>query len=298
MRFGIIPPVRLGVTADPAWMTSFARHAEAVGFESVVLVEHAVVVSEYESTYPYAASGKMPLPNDCRIPDPLDLMAYLAAVTDRITLATGVLVIPNHQAVVLAKRIATVDVLSGGRVRLCAGVGWMDEELRATGADPRSRGRRTDETIEAMRLLWSDQGSDGADFDGEFVTFHRAHSFPKPVHPGGVPIHIGGHSEAAARRAGRLGDGFQPLGLAGEDLAVRLSQVREAAEEAGRDPGAIELTLSGYLPTTTEELVAEAEAAGASGLVISTSMSDDLGQIHDELSTFADRFGLTSAAGR
>ena len=98
MRFGIIPPVRSGVTADPEWMTSFARHAEACGFESVVLVEHAVVVSDYQSIYPYASSGKMPLPDDCRIPDPLDLMAFLAAVTDRIGLATGVLVLPNHQA--------------------------------------------------------------------------------------------------------------------------------------------------------------------------------------------------------
>ena len=151
MRFGIIPPVRSGVTADPVWMTSFARHAEGCGFDSVVLVEHAVVISDYQSTYPYASSGKMPLPDDCRIPDPLDLMAYLAGVTEDIGLATGVLVIPNHHPVVLAKRIATVDVLSGGRVRMCVGVGWMDEELRATGADPRSRGRRTDETIAAMR---------------------------------------------------------------------------------------------------------------------------------------------------
>jgi len=158
MRFGIIPPVRAGVTADPVWMTSFARHAEACGFESVVLVEHAVVVSAYESTYPYSSSGKMPLPDDCPIPDPLDLMAYLAAVTERITLATGVLVLPNHQAVVLAKRIATVDALSKGRVRMCVGVGWMDEELRATGADPRTRGKRTDESIAAMRLLWANPG--------------------------------------------------------------------------------------------------------------------------------------------
>ncbi len=292
MQFGIIPPVRLGVTADPVWMTSFARHAEACGFESVVLVEHAVVISDYQSTYPYASSGKMPLPDDCRIPDPLDLMAYLAAVTEQITLATGVLVVPNHSAVVLAKRIATVDVLSGGRVRMCVGVGWMDEELRATGADPRSRGRRTDETLAALRVLWADSGAAGADFDGEFVSFRHAHSFPKPVRPGGVPLHIGGHSEAAARRAGRLGDGFQPLGLAPEVLTVRLAQMREAAEAAGRDAGAIELSLSGYLPTLTEEEVAAAEAAGATRLVASTSMSGDLAQIHDELSAFAERFGL------
>ena len=173
------------------------------------------------------------------------------------------LVLPNHHAVVLAKRIATVDVLSGGRVRMCVGVGWMDEELRATGADPRSRGRRTDETIAAMRTLWADSGPSGADFDGEFFSFRHAHSFPKPVRPGGVPIHIGGHSEAAARRAGRLGDGFQPLGLAPEDLAVRMDQMRAAAEEAGRDPAAIELSLSGYLPTTSEQDVEDAESAGA-----------------------------------
>ena len=127
MEFGIIPPVRTGATADPDWMTAFARHVEASGFESLVLVEHAVVISDYTSTYPYAASGRMPLPDDCRIPDPLDLMAFLAAVTDRITLATGVLVVPNHQPVVLAKRIATVDVLSKGRVRMCLGSGWMEE---------------------------------------------------------------------------------------------------------------------------------------------------------------------------
>src|ERR1019366_70599 len=245
MRFGIIPPVRSGVTADPVWMTSFARHAEACGFESVVLVEHAVVISAYESTYPYASSGKMPLPDDCRIPDPLDLMAYLAAVTEKITLATGVLVLPNHQAVVLAKRIATVDALSKGRVRMCVGVGWMDEELRATGADPRTRGKRTDETIGAMRALWADSGPAGADFDGEFVSFRHAHSFPKPVRPGGVPVHIGGHSEAAARRAGLVGDGFQPLGLDPGLLEVRLVQMAKAAEEVGRDPAAIEITLSG-----------------------------------------------------
>jgi probable F420-dependent oxidoreductase len=234
----------------------------------------------------------MPLPDDCRIPDPLDLMAFLAAVTDRITLATGVLVVPNHQPVVLAKRIATVDVLSKGRVRMCLGVGWMEEELRATGADPRTRGRRTDETIEAMRVLWADAGPEGASYAGDFVRFDHAHSFPKPARPGGVPLHIGGHSEAAARRAGRLGDGFQPLGLSPEVLAVRVGQMREAAESAGRDADAIELSISGYLPTVNEEEVAGAEAAGIDRMLLSTSMSQDLDGLADEVSAFASRFGL------
>ena len=297
MHFGIIPPVRSGVTADPVWMSAFARHAESCGFESVVVVEHAVVISDYRSTYPYASSGRMPLPDDCRIPDPLDLLAFLAGVTSEIGLATGVLVLPNHHPVVLAKRIATVDVLSGGRVRMCVGVGWMDEELRATGADPRSRGRRTDETIDALRLLWSDSGPSGAAFSGEFFSFDHAHSFPKPVAPGGVPLHIGGHSEAAARRAGRRGDGFQPLGLDPSELGVRLSQLREAADAAGRDPAAIELTLSGYLPTLTEEEVETARAAGAVRLVVSAPITDDLDQVCDQMSGFAERFGLTRAGG-
>jgi probable F420-dependent oxidoreductase len=292
MEFGVIPPVRTGVTADPGWMRSFAQLVEGCGFESIVAVEHAVVIGDYSSRYPYASSGKMPLPDDCDIPDPIDLLAFLAAVTDRITLATGVLVVPNHQPVVLAKRIATLDALSQGRVRMCLGVGWMEEELRATGADPRTRGRRMDETIEAMRALWADAGPSGASYEGEFVSFRHAHSFPKPHRAAGVPLHIGGHSEAAARRAGRLGDGFQPLGLSPDELAVRLDQMRAAAEEAGRDPEAIELSLSGYLPTTTEEEVARAEAAGVRRLLVSTSMSEDLDAIAGEVETFARRFGL------
>lgn len=162
MQFALLPPVSAGVLADPDWMAAFARHAESCGYESLVMVEHAVVVSDYQSTYPYPRSGRMPLPDDCPIPDPLDLMAYLAAVTDRITLATGVLVLPNHHPVVLAKRIATVDVVSKGRVRMCMGIGWMDEELAATGADPRTKGRRTDECIAALRVLWADAGPGGA----------------------------------------------------------------------------------------------------------------------------------------
>jgi alkanesulfonate monooxygenase SsuD/methylene tetrahydromethanopterin reductase-like flavin-dependent oxidoreductase (luciferase family) len=145
-----------------------------------------------------------------------------------------------------------------------------------------------------MRVLWADSGPEGATFDGEFVSFAHAHSFPKPFRPSGVPLHIGGHSEAAARRAGRLGDGFQPLGLGPDELALRIAQMREAAEQAGRDPDAVELSVSGYLPTTTEEEVAAAEAAGIRRMLLSTSMSQDLDGLADEVSTFADRFGPLS----
>lgn len=292
MQFAIIPPVRSDVTADPAWMTGFARHAEAVGFESIVLVEHAVVVSRRADPYPYSATGDFPLHDDCIIPDPLDLLAFLAAVTTTLGLSTGVLVLPEHHPVVLAKRLSTIDQLSGGRLRLCIGVGWMREELEACGTDFSSRGRRTDETIDAMRALWAPATEEGASFHGEFFDFDRAHSNPKPVRPGGVPIHIGGHSDAAARRAGRRGDGFQPLGLRGDDLAQKVALMRRSAEQVGRDPGRLELSLGGALATTTLESAEQAAEMGAHRLVVSPSQSTDLSEVCDEMSAFADRVGL------
>jgi alkanesulfonate monooxygenase SsuD/methylene tetrahydromethanopterin reductase-like flavin-dependent oxidoreductase (luciferase family) len=147
-----------------------------------------------------------------------------------------------------------------------------------------------------MRALWADAGPSGANFDGEFVTFHNAHSFPKPVQPGGVPLHIGGHSQAAARRAGRLGDGFQPLGLEGDQLGVRLTEARQAAVDAGRDPEALEVSLSGYLPTLSEKDIVEAHEAGASRLVISASMSAELDRTLDEMSAFGERFIVSEPA--
>jgi alkanesulfonate monooxygenase SsuD/methylene tetrahydromethanopterin reductase-like flavin-dependent oxidoreductase (luciferase family) len=177
MMFGIFPPVVAGVCVDPTWMTGFAVHADQSGFESLVVVEHTVVVSDTKSTYPYARSGRMPLADDCPIPDPLDLLSFLAAKTQRIVLATGVLIISNHHPVDLAKRVATLDCLSEGRVRLCVGIGWMQEEIEACGVDFSTRGRRADEAIDVMRTLWAQSGPEGASFDGEFFTRIR---FPSP----------------------------------------------------------------------------------------------------------------------
>ena len=213
LEVAALPPVRAGVCADPDWMAAFALHIEALGFESIVVVEHPLVIGDYTSRYPYAASGRMPLPDDCAIPDPIDTLAFLAGVTSTLVLATGVLVLPAHHPVVMAKRLATLDRLSKGRVRLCIGVGWMREELEACGVDFDSRGRRTDECIDVMRALWADTEPEGASFAGEFFAFSHAHTHPKPFRPGGVPVHIGGHSPASIRRAARRGDGWQPLGL-------------------------------------------------------------------------------------
>ncbi|KUI08823.1 LLM class F420-dependent oxidoreductase [Mycolicibacterium acapulense] len=289
MKYAVVAPVAAGVTADPAFMAAFAAHMEACGFESLVVVEHTVLMSEYTSVYPYDESGRVELPADCDVPDPLDLLAFLAGHTRRLGLATGVLVLPNHHPVVLAKRVATVDVLSGGRLRLCVGTGWLQEEIEACGADFGSRGRRADEQLAVLRLLWQDR-PEGADFHGEFFDFDNAMSYPKPVSH--IPIHIGGHSRAAARRAGRLGDGFQPLGVGGAELAELVSLMREEAERCGRDPDALELSLGHLVTKIDSERAAKLQARGADRLILAMPPTADIDEARDALSACAQRLGL------
>ena len=290
MKFAVIAPVAAGVTSDPEWMSAFARHVEACGFESIVAVEHTVLMTEYSSVYPYDASGRVELPADCPVPDPLDLLAFLAAHTDRLELATGVLVLPNHHPVVLAKRVATLAALSGGRVRLCVGMGWLKEEIEACGAEFASRGRRADEQLEVMRLLWDDR-PDGASHSGEFFEFDHAACYPKPA--GKVPIHIGGHSRAAARRAGRLGDGFQPLGVGGAQLSELTTLMRDEAERAGRDPDVLELSLGHLVNKIDGERADKLAALGADRIVLAMPATSDLGEACDLLSACAQRLALT-----
>ncbi len=272
IALGLLPPYRTGVASDPGWMSTFARHADDVGFESLLAVEHVAIPVGYASRYPYSDSGRMPLPEDCELPDPLDLLAWLAARTERIRLGTGILVLPEHHPLQLAKRCATIDRLSGGRLFLGVGVGWMREEVAALGIDPDERGSRTDEAIEALRVVWAEEEPV---FAGHHFRFGPLRSHPKPVQPT-IPILVGGHAPAAARRAGRLGDGFFPLGLSGAILDERWAQVQQAAVDAGRDPASVSLTLGGLLGD--DAAISDAADRGAERVVLSTR-TDDLDEL-------------------
>lgn len=292
MKYAVIAPVGSDKTADPVWMTTFARHVEACGFESLVVVEHAVVVRRYSSVYPYDTSGRMELADDQVIPDPLELLAFLAARTTTLGLATGVLVLPHHHPVVLAKRLATLDALSGGRLRVCVGMGWMREEIEASGVDFDTRGARADEQLQLLRALWTDTSPDGLDHHGRFFHVDGAMSYPKPAQRGGVPLHIGGHSRAAARRAGRHGDGLQPLGVHGDALSALVRLMREEADRAGRDAARLELSL-GHLVSRIDATKAERLAAqGADRVVLAMEPTAEIDQACDELSACAERLGL------
>jgi probable F420-dependent oxidoreductase len=283
MKFGVsYNTAYYGV--DPEMIVAYAQHAEGCGFEALYLPEHIVL-------YPGAILGSTEIQPALPFADPLDCLSFVAAATRRILLGTGALLLPYHHPVVLAKRLATVDVLSKGRMRLLTvGLGTLPGEARALGVDFSSRGRRADEAIDVMRLLWAG-GEDGVSFGGEFFSFDNLCSYPKPYGGTHLPIHVGGSSRAAARRAGRRGDGYFPGGaLSPHERGLQMDLARSTAIEAGRDPEALEYTRWGSTDMSTERVEALA-AQGVTRIVVGAIATEPAQQRH-ELSAFAQRFGL------
>lgn len=254
---------------DGAAAKRLGRAAEAAGFDSLVVIEHVVWPTHYASRYPYSPTGKLPGGPETQLPDPLIWMAFALAATTRLRCLTGILILPQRNPVILAKELATLDYMSGGRIDLGIGVGWLKEEFDAIGVAFERRGARTDEYIEAMRALWA---KDDASFKGRFVAFEGMSSNPKPV-SGQIPIHVGGHSEAAARRAATLGNGFFPATGSPVGVEPLITYMRKTASEHGRDPAEIEVTTgcpaalpgSGVDPVTA---VTEAAARGVGRVVL------------------------------
>lgn len=227
-----------GPFAEAEGVVQMAVAAEQAGVESVWTVEHVIWPSNYDSEYPYSPTGKMPGDKTSSIPDPLVWLAFVGAHTSTLRLGTGIVILPERNPLIFAKEVATLDRLSGGRMELGIGVGWLEEEFDALGVSWPRRGDRTDEYVHAMRELWS---GDDASYSGDFVSFENVSSNPKPA-GGSVPFTIGGHSAAAAKRAGRLGDGFFPGKGSIAELTEMIDIVRQTAAEHDRDADAIEVT--------------------------------------------------------
>jgi len=237
MKFGIMY-ANAGPFMLPDHLENLARSAEETGFESIWTVEHSVVPVGYKSTYPYSDTGRMPGPENVPIPDPLLPLAYAAAVTRKLRLATGVLILAQRHPIYVAKEAATLDVLSGGRAILGVGIGWLEEEFDALGISFKDRAARAEESVRAIRSLWSPQAEA---FEGQFFRWKPLESSPKPVQTPGVPIVVGGHVEGAARRAARCGDGFFPAKGDLETLTRLKAALVDECGKIGRDPDEIEL---------------------------------------------------------
>jgi len=212
-----------------------ATKADELGYDSLWMPEHVAFPVGFQSKYPYTPDGSFPGDINLDTPEPISVLHYVAALTKRIRLGTSIVILPLHHPLYIGKQMATLDVLSGGRVVFGVGSGWLKEEFEALGLDFKTRGSRTNEAIEALRVIW---GENPSSYHGKHFNFGPLKSFPKPVH-GRIPIHIGGHSPANARRAARLGDGLMPGSTI--DLAAQAyAMMKEECQRIGRNPAEIE----------------------------------------------------------
>ncbi len=246
VHFGLALSGR-GPLARPDALVRLAERAEALRYASIFVTDHVVIPVHTMSTYPYSPTGRIADDWMQGYLEPLTLLSYLAGVTSRIRLGTSVLVIPYRNPVVTAKMLATLDAMSGGRVILGAGVGWMREEFDAVAAPPfEDRGAVTDEYLRVMRECWT---REPVEFSGKHYRMAAVSALPKPVQKGGIPVWTGGHTPAALRRAGEIADAWHPIGLRPPamlhpaEYAQKATTIRAHARRAGRDPRTIALTL-------------------------------------------------------
>ena len=292
-HLGLLLPLVPGLVTSGPFMREFAALVDECGVESVWGVEHVVVAADYDPKYPYSSDGRMPGGDPARsgaVPmvDPLETLAFVAAASTSVKLGTAVVVAPLHSPAVLAKRVATVDVLSGGRMLLGLGIGWQREEYDAVGAPFRHRGERLEECIGAMRTLWSDSP---ASFHGRHVAFDRVYQEPKPA-AGRVPIVLGGNSAPAIDRAARIADGWFPFTIGPDELAASGAELRRRAAEVGRDPDEVEISAwPGSVDPAGEDdpgFVGRFVAAGASRILVRPRLTtpDGLPQLREQLERF------------
>ena len=298
MEFGCHLPV-FGPAATRAGLLTFAREMERLGYDSLWASDHIVIPHSIRSRYPYSDTGQFPLAADATFLEPLTALAMVAGVTERVKLGTTVIVLPHRHPVLAAKMLSTLDHLSGGRVILGAGVGWMREEIELLGAPFDERGAWSDEAIRIMRACWRDERTR---FHGRYFSFDDIGCFPKPVR-GDIPIWMGGHSKPALRRIVALADGWHAAFPTAAGLEAGLSALREECARQKRPFDELSITLRAGLAIRTspggpdrralqgtpEEIVADLRAFKALGVshVLMEASYRDLGQMTRTFEAFA-----------
>lgn len=282
MKFGFAAPHR-GPLANGADLRAIAKRAEALGYDYLTVSDHIVIPRQIDNRYPYSDTGEFSASQQGRVDsmEQFTLLAWLAAATTRIGLLTSVVVVPHRNPLFMAKSLATTDVLSGGRVTVGCGAGWMREEFEALNLpDFDARGRVTTEYIRAMKAAWT---SESPSFDGEFVTFSNIDVEPRPIAQPHPPIWIGGESKAAMRRAVSVGDGWYPFASnpkfrmdTVEAYRTRRDMLFGLAEAAGRDPASLTLSLNVAFHNAT----AADRADGSGRLSFTGSAADRAADIH------------------
>jgi probable F420-dependent oxidoreductase len=248
-----------------ALLKAYAANAERLGFSTIWVPEHVVLVDKYASKYPYTSDGVLPAPTDAPIADPFIALTAMAAATEKIRLGTGICLVPEHNPVVLAKVVATLDWLSNGRVALGVGIGWLEEEFQAIGIPWERRAARTRDCIDAMRKLWGDEVSSHS---GEFVKFEGVRSNPKPIRGANLPILFGGESAPALRRVAEYGNGWLGFNVDPVEAAAKIRKMEELLKANHRKLSDVEMIISPYSKPMTPDDLKRYRDAGVHEIVI------------------------------
>lgn len=257
MEFGV-NVINRGEMATPENMVRFAQRAEALGFDSLTISDHIVIPRAMPDNYPYHPEGLFAWEAARDYFEPLATLAFLAGKTGRLRLGTSVLILSYRNPVTTAKMLASLDVLSGGRIFLGVGTGWWENEYKALGIPGHfaERGARTDEYLRIYKILWTEENPE---FKGNFHSFGDLEFSPRPLQPGGIPIWIGGHTGRALRRTVEFGDAWHPIGLRPPanldpaELGQKVELLHAMAEKAGRDPASIGIAFRAPVAVTDQE---------------------------------------------
>jgi probable F420-dependent oxidoreductase len=264
MRIGVFAPFSNPFTTKQTLMT-LGRACEERGFHSIWAAEHVVLFDEYQSRYPYAASGRIPAGGENGILDPFVSLSLLASATSEIRLGTGICLVPQRNPVYTAKEAATVDYLSDGRLEFGVGVGWLREEFGALNVPWARRGDRCREYVEVIRRLWCDPVSE---FKGEYYTLPSCRQYPKPVQSPHPPIHFGGESDAALRRVADLGQGWYGFNLEPEPAAERIQALTRLLQERGRRREDVFVSVSPYMRPVDLDMIKRYRDAGVDQVIL------------------------------
>ena len=270
MKIGLFA-MGIGASANPDVIRKVAETGERVGFATLWAAEHVVLFDRHDSKYPYSDSGKFPLAANADWLDPFIALSFAAAVTSKVRLATGICLVPEHNPLVLAKVIASLDKLAKGRFALGVGIGWSSEEFAAIGIPFERRAQRTRECIDVMRKLWSDGV---ATHHGEFINFDNAGSFPKPPQGAKLPIIFGGESNPALRRTAEYGDGWYGFNLDPAEAKERIGKLEQLLKQNGRKLSDVELIVSPYTKRITPDDLKRYRDLGVSEVVMLTNFDE------------------------
>jgi probable F420-dependent oxidoreductase len=292
MEVGIIVH-NAGAKATVENIVKTAQWAEKLGYHALWLTDHVVLAEEVKAWYPYRTHGRWDYPPDTKWLDPLLTLAWAGAAAPSLKLGTSVLVLPIRNPVLLAKQLASLDFLTGGRVMVGAGAGWMEEEFKLIGENFENRGKRAVEMVQLMRQLWT---GETVNFQGEFYRLSNCKMHPRPVQAA-IPIFWGGHSEAALKRVAKVGDGWHPTQITLEQLEEGIKKLRHHCAEFGRDFNSVKIIARpGDKYDITPETHARHLELGIHHLVVDTPIKQedpDLSLMRAKMERAAQVCGLT-----